>query len=453
MNIKDKIPDGWEVFSFGNKELVNIIDGDRGKNYPKEKDFFDEGYCLFLNTKNVTNRGFNFNTNKYITKEKDNSLRSGKLNRYDIVMTTRGTIGNCGFYDDFVKYDNIRINSGMVIFRVISDKIFQKYLYMFLTSNIMREQILSCTTGTAQPQLPIWTINKLYFFLPPLSEQKRIASILSALDDKIELNNKTNKILEEMAQTIFKEWFINFNFPNEDGKPYKKSGGEMIDSELGKIPKGWKVGTIGDLISNLFNGDWGKDKNKEKYTKEVICIRGADIGDIFKGFDGNPVRRFILEKNLKSKKLLEGDIVMECSGGSPTQSTGRCIFVTKSLLSAYDKPLICTNFCKVIKIKEKEYRGYAYNLLWYLYNTRLFFLFENGTTGIKNLDVNNLFKRHMIAIPDIDVALEYNEIFLSLIDIMHANKKENEKLSNIRDSLLPKLMTPKGRRADGEIRV
>ena len=82
-----------------------------------------------------------------------------------------------------------------------------------------------------------------------------------------------------------------------------------------------------------------------------------------------------------------------------------------------------------------------------------FFLFENGTTGIKNLDVNNLFKRHMIAIPDIDVALEYNEIFLSLIDIMHANKKENEKLSNIRDSLLPKLMTPKGHRADGEIRI
>ena len=446
MDIKNKIPEGWEIFNFGNKELINIIDGDRGKNYPKEKDFFDKEYCLFLNTKNVTSKGFNFDTNKFITKEKDSLLRNGKLNRYDIVMTTRGTIGNCGFYDDFVKYDNIRINSGMVIFRVISDKIFQKYLYMFLTSDIMKNQILNYTTGTAQPQLPIWSINKLYFLLPPLAEQKRIASILSSLDDKIELNNKTNRILEELAQTIFEEWFINFNFPNEDGKPYKKSGGEMIGSKLGKIPKGWKVGTIGDLISNLFNGDWGKDTNKEKYTEEVICVRGADIGDISKGFDGNPVRRFILEKNLKSKKLLAGDIVIECSGGSPTQSTGRCIFVTENLLSAYDKPLICTNFCKVIKIKEKEYRGYAYNLLWYLYNTRLFFLFENGTTGIKNLDVNNLFKRHMIAIPDINVSSEYNKIFLSLIDLMHANKKENEKLSGIRDSLLPKLM-------DGEIRI
>ena len=353
--------------------------------------------------------------------------------------------------------DNKEIGFGSTEFIVLREKeniTLNDYIYyLFITDKIKNIAIKSMTGTSGRQRVQEDVLKYTIVKLPPLAEQKRIASILSALDDKIELNNKTNKILEEMAQTIFKEWFINFNFPNEDGKPYKKSGGEMIDSELGKIPKGWKVGTIGDLISNLFNGDWGKDKNKEKYTKEVICIRGADIGDIFKGFDGNPVRRFILEKNLKSKKLLEGDIVMECSGGSPTQSTGRCIFVTKSLLSAYDKPLICTNFCKVIKIKEKEYRGYAYNLLWYLYNTRLFFLFENGTTGIKNLDVNNLFKRHMIAIPDIDVALEYNEIFLSLIDIMHANKKENEKLSNIRDSLLPKLMTPKGRRADGEIRV
>lgn len=324
--------------------------------------------------------------------------------------------------------DNKEIGFGSTEFIVLREKeniTLNDYIYyLFITDKIKNIAIKSMTGTSGRQRVQEDVLKYTIVKLPPLAEQKYIASILSALDDKIELNNKTNKILEEMAQTIFKEWFINFNFPNEDGKPYKKSGGEMIDSELGKIPKGWRIGTIGDLISNLFNGDWGKDKNKEKYTKEVICIRGADIGDIFKGFDGNPVRRFILEKNLKSKKLLEGDIVIECSGGSPTQSTGCCIFVTKSLLSTYDKPLICTNFCKVIKIKEKEYRGYAYNLLWYLYNTRLFFLFENGTTGIKNLDVNNLFKRHMIAIPDIDVALEYNEIFLSLIDIMHANKKD-----------------------------
>ncbi len=438
----NKINKDWKEVKLG--DIGNIITGSTPPT--KNKEYFGKD-CLFITPTDYRN------CNKYISNSERGisilgieKLKNRLLPSGSIMVTCIATMGKV-LINKLPAITNQQINS-----IIIDNKKFSAdFIYYLLIHN--NNKIKSIVSGSAVPILNKKDFSNLVFEFPPLAEQKRIASILSALDDKIELDNKTNKILEEMAQTIFKEWFINFNFPNEDGKPYKKSGGEMIDSELGKIPKGWKVGTIGDLISNLFNGDWGKDKNKEKYTKEVICIRGADIGDIFKGFDGNPVRRFILEKNLKSKKLLEGDIVMECSGGSPTQSTGRCIFVTKSLLSAYDKPLICTNFCKVIKIKEKEYRGYAYNLLWYLYNTRLFFLFENGTTGIKNLNVNNLFKRHMIAIPDIDVALEYNEIFLSLIDIMHANKKENEKLSNIRDSLLPKLMTPKGRRADGEIRV
>ena len=437
MNIKDKIPDGWEVFSFGNKELVNIIDGDRGKNYPKEKDFFDEGYCLFLNTKNVTNRGFNFNTNKYITKEKDNSLRSGKLNRYDIVMTTRGTIGNCGFYDDFVKYDNIRINSGMVIFRVISDKIFQKYLYMFLTSNIMREQILSCTTGTAQPQLPIWTINKLYFFLPPLSEQKRIASILSALDDKIELNNKTNKILEEMAQTIFKEWFINFNFPNEDGKPYKKSGGEMIDSELGKIPKGWKVGTIGDIAREVICGKTPPTKDKENYGSYMPFIT---IPDMHNNIYVVKTERYLSKKgvNTQSKKTIpKNSICVSCIA-----TVG-----VVSLVSEYSQTNQQINSI-IPKGKVSSYWVY-----FYIKNIKDMII-NYASSGTTTLNLNkSQFEKIKIIIPSDNLFMSFNEIAKSLFDMIRNNQIENEKLSNIRDSLLPKLMTPNGRRADGEIGV
>ena len=209
-----------------------------------------------------------------------------------------------------------------------------------------------------------------------------------------------NKILEETAQTIFKEWFINFNFTNEEGKPYKKSGGKMIESELGEIPEGWKIGVINDLISDIFTGDWGKDKKDNKYNSDVICIRGADIAEISKGFDGSPVNRFILEKNLINKKLNIGDIIIECSGGSPTQSTGRCAIITEELLNTFNKPLICTNFCRVIKSNKIFISYFTYNLLWYLYKTNLFFLFENGTTGIKNLDINNLFSKHLIVIPN-----------------------------------------------------
>ena len=437
----NKLHTNWKEYSF--KDFCDITSSKR----IFYREYVKSGVPFYRSKEIIAkSSGKELNDCLYISKDRFEEIK----NKYgipingDILITAVGTYGIPYLINedgDFYFKDG-----NLIWLKNIKNTANNKFLFYWLKSEEAKNNIEKIIIGSVQKALTIDAMKNIKIKLPPLDEQKRIASILSSLDDKIELNNKTNRILEELAQTIFEEWFINFNFPNEDGKPYKKSGGEMIGSKLGKIPKGWKVGTIGDLISNLFNGDWGKDTNKEKYTEEVICVRGADIGDISKGFDGNPVRRFILEKNLKSKKLLAGDIVIECSGGSPTQSTGRCIFVTENLLSAYDKPLICTNFCKVIKIKEKEYRGYAYNLLWYLYNTRLFFLFENGTTGIKNLDVNNLFKRHMIAIPDINVSSEYNKIFLSLIDLMHANKKENEKLSGIRDSLLPKLMS-------GEIRV
>ena len=106
---------GFKEITFS--DYAEIIDGDRGKNYPKAEEFSDEGYCLFLSAKNVTKDGFLFEQMQFISEEKDNLLRKGKLCRGDIVITTRGTIGNIAFYDDDIPYDNVRINSGMVIIR------------------------------------------------------------------------------------------------------------------------------------------------------------------------------------------------------------------------------------------------------------------------------------------------------------------------------------------------
>ncbi|MCK4437092.1 restriction endonuclease subunit S [bacterium] len=109
--------DEWEEKKLGDDSILKIIDGDRGVNYPKKSDFLDNGHCLFLNTKNVRPDGFSFDTTMFISKEKDNALRKGKLQRNDVILTTRGTIGNLAVYDKEVSYENIRINSGMLIFR------------------------------------------------------------------------------------------------------------------------------------------------------------------------------------------------------------------------------------------------------------------------------------------------------------------------------------------------
>ena len=152
-------------------EVCEIIDGDRGKNYPTQEEFSDEGYCLFLNAKNVTPSGFSFENCMFVTKEKDEILRKGHLNRGDVVLTTRGTIGNLAFYDESIPYENVRINSGMVILRmnheIVSEQFFIEQFKMQLGS--IKEKIAS---GSAQPQLPISTMNKIAVLMPSVEQQQ-----------------------------------------------------------------------------------------------------------------------------------------------------------------------------------------------------------------------------------------------------------------------------------------
>ena len=150
-------------------QLADIIDGDRGKNYPKQNEFFPEGYCLFLNAGNVTPNGFSFEENSFITQEKDDLLRKGKLQRGDIVYTTRGTVGNAALYSESVPFENIRINSGMVILRCHEDIVDKQYLYQVLKSEHFRPYFKKYCTGSAQPQLPIINFSKIELNIPEVA--------------------------------------------------------------------------------------------------------------------------------------------------------------------------------------------------------------------------------------------------------------------------------------------
>ncbi len=169
-------------------DICDIIDGDRGKNYPKSEEILDDGYCLFLNAKNVTQKGFDFENCNFITREKDDALRNGKLSRGDVVLTTRGTVGNLAYYSKNVPYENIRINSGMVILRMnrsILNEIYFIELFKMKLSDI-KEKIAS---GSAQPQLPISTMNKIILMIPPLELQNQFASFVQEIDKSRLLSN------------------------------------------------------------------------------------------------------------------------------------------------------------------------------------------------------------------------------------------------------------------------
>lgn len=174
---------------------IDLIDGDRGKNYPRNNEIFEKEYCLFLSAKNVTINGFVFDENVFITKKKDELLGKGKLNRNDIVLTTRGTIGNVGLYDEKVPYENVRINSGMLIIRNNDSNINTKYLYYQLTSPFIRNQILTLKTGSAQPQIPMTVLKKLRLLIPEKKIQDRIVKVIDSITDKLSLNNNINNNL------------------------------------------------------------------------------------------------------------------------------------------------------------------------------------------------------------------------------------------------------------------
>mgnify|MGYP001638317565 CR=1 FL=1 len=189
-----------------------------------------------------------------------------------------------------------------------------------------------------------------------------------------------------------------------------------------------------DIISDIKSGDWGKDALSDNYTEAVYCIRGADIPNINNGEKRILPNRFIKEKAAKTKSLSNNNLVVEISGGSPTQSTGRIAFISNKLLSHYDKKIICSNFCKVI-IPQNINPEYLYYYWKDLYNKGVLFPYENGTTGIKNLDLNRFIDEQDIWNPDPDTQQKIVQILKSLDDKIELNRQINANLEEQAQSL------------------
>ena len=303
-----------------------------------------------------------------------------------------------------------------------------EYLYYLLSSlNLNYHHI-----GGAQPLMTQDIIGRIEVIVPQTKDdQRRIASVLSSLDQKIELNNKINADLEEMAQAIFKNWFVDFE-PFKDGK--------FVDSELGMIPEGWKVGSYSEMIDSLISGDWGKENPQGNYTHEVACVRGCDFQDINNGVRGKTPQRYILEKNYQAKHLKDKDVLVEISGGTATVSTGRTSLVTEELLKKYNHDIVCTNFCKVLR-PLSQFSSYVYYSWKYKYDNDIMFGYENGTSGIKNFAIKDFIEKEPVLIPKEQDIVEFQKIIDNLQKQKQIKGTESTRLSLLRDTLLPRLMS------------
>lgn len=204
---KIEIDPSWKKVKLGDEDIIQIVDGDRGTNYPSKKEFTPEGYCLFLNTSNVRKGAFDFSRCDFITKSKDELLRKGKLVREDVVLTTRGTLGNTAHYSKDIPFENIRINSGMVLLRSNLRVLLPEYLLQFLNSSEFSAQVTNFMSGSAQPQLPIRVLSEIEMPLPPIDVQKQVVQQIAVERYSIDATAKLIPIFEQkIKDRLAKLW-------------------------------------------------------------------------------------------------------------------------------------------------------------------------------------------------------------------------------------------------------
>lgn len=365
----------------------------------------------------------------------ENPSKSTICEEDDILVVRTGNTGQiitgikgC-FHNNFFKvnFDKNKLNS--------------KYLYYCLTTKEKQYEMAKRAGITTIPDLNHFMFLDMQIPLQEKENQDKIVQILDSLNQKIELNNKINKELEAMAKTLYDYWFVQFDFPEENGKSYKSSGGKMVyNQELKReIPEGWEVKNIAQLIGNNKGGDWGKEQKEGNYTQKVSCIRGADLNGLNGLGELNPPERFILDKN--SNKILEShDLIVEISGGSPTQSTGRLSFIIDETITRFENPLICSNFCKSFSLKNSKYFYYFIYMWNNLYDNNVLFGWEGKTSGIKNLLFDSFTQKYFIVVPNESINQKFYEKMNSFHKMKQNNLKENQELAKLRDWLLPMLM-------------
>lgn len=410
----------WKFLTLKEAEL-EFIDGDRGVNYPKKSELLPEGDCVFLNTGNVRQNSFDFSNLDYITKEKDNLLRNGKLQRDDIVLTTRGTVGNVALYSQEVPFSNIRINSGMVIIRVNRNFWHPYFVYLFFQSHLFKKQISRLISGSAQPQLPISILETVSIPQLTLDEQKEIIFNIKSIDQKIQINNQINQELEAMAKTLYDYWFVQFDFPDQNGKPYKSLGGKMVyHPELKReIPEGWGVDSLWN-IANFYNGlamqKYRPDTNEDDYLP-VIKIR-----EMMNGFSKDTEKARL---DIPTEAVVErGDILFSWSAtleviiwGKERGALNQHIFKVTS--DTYPKSFIYFELKSYLKV----FKAIA----------------ELRKTTMGHITQDHL-KQAKIVVPPIEIISKLDAKLQPIMLKQQILENQNQELTHLRDWLLPMLM-------------
>lgn len=368
--------------------------------------------------------------NNFITHAHAEQLRNANVFRGDVIFTHAGNIGQVAYIPKNSRYERYVISQRQFYMRCNTSKILPEFVVYYFKSPQGQHRLLANSTPSGVPSIaqPVTYLRSIEIPVPTILEQQRVVQTLASIDNKIEANRKINKMLEEIARAIFKHWFIDFEFPNENGDPYKSSGGEMIDSPLGPIPKGWSTSKFSDTIS----------VNPSRGLKKGVCAKKVRMTDI------EPWRSYVgsyTEGIYKSgPKFQNGDVLL--ARITPSLENGKTAFVSflKDGEVAYGSTEFIVFAPRVIKssayiyclVRSDSFRDYAIGSM-------------NGSSGRQRVP-NDCLDALEIALPAHNLINEFEKTAKTLFSKIDCKGKENVLLSELRDSLLPKLMS-------GEIRV
>lgn len=406
------------------QDLGTIITGKTPST--KQEDNFN-GNIPFVTPEDITNNVYNLKkTGRYITEKGFASIKANTISGKSILVGCIGSdMGNVGFINSECA-TNQQINS---ITDIKSDFV-PEYIYYNLCTK--KEFFRKNAGSTTTPLLPKSVFSLLDIFCCDFESQQKISAVLSSLDDKIALNNRINAKLEQMAKRLYDYWFVQFDFPNADGKPYKSTGGKMVWNEELKreIPERWEVKSINDIsVSYRGVGYTADDEKSETDENVVLILRGNNISNNHIVFDSNTV---YLDKTFVSpdQEIHKFDLVMTMSSGSKEH-------VGKSAMFLYDSSHSYGAFCNKIT-PNKDCQYFLENYLHSEYFKKYIKVTCSGT-GINNL-TNEHFDKAKFAFPDDEVLKAFNEKMNAFYEKRGILEQENLKLTSMRDKLLPLLM-------------
>lgn len=397
---------------------IEIIDGDRSHRYPKEEEFQNDG-IIFLNSTIIKDNKLDYDNANFISNETFARLTKGKLKNKDIVLTTRGNgIGKVVLFNN-PRYQTGFINAQMLIFRPDSQTLDPIFLFYLLCDEKFQGDAKNYATGSAQPQLPIINLNKIEICYPIISTQQKIATLLSTYDDLIENNTRRIHILEEMAQTIYREWFVNFRFPGHEGV-------RMVESELGPVPEGWEIKSV-DETFEITGGGTPSTKIPEYWEDGIINwyspVDLTSSGSMFMDSSNNKITELGLKKS--SAKLFPAFSVMMTSRA------------TLGVI-AINTTNACTNQGFITCIPNERFPVYLlYH--WLKENVESFISLGTGST-FKEI-TKGVFRTVPVLIPPSEIVRRFEKTIEPVSKEILNMQRKNTNLRRTRDLLLPKLIS------------